>query len=52
MLEISYNIMGKGEPKYHLGHDIEKINTNCYKLGSKTYVKNALDKVKRILKKG
>ena len=49
MLEISYTITGKGEPKYYLGHNIEKINKNCYKLGSKTYVKNALDKVKRIL---
>ena len=52
MLEISYTMTGKGEPKYHLGHYIEKINKNCYKLGSKTYVKNVLDKVKRILNKG
>ena len=50
MLELSYTITGKGEPKYHLGHDIDKINKNCYKLGSRTYVKNALEKVKRILK--
>ena len=48
-LELSYTITGKGEPKYHLGHDIDKIHKHCYKLGSRTYVKNALDKVKRIL---
>ena len=51
MLEISYTITGKGEPKYHLGYDIEKVDKNCYKLGSKIYVKNELDKVERILKK-
>ena len=45
----SYTITGKEIPKIHLGMDINKINDSTWELGSYSYIKDILPRVKSIL---